>query len=422
MKNNDLYNEKTLEMLSALYSVDIAEAKRYAERLEAVINGFKAEFSDKDVRLFSAPGRTEVGGNHTDHQHGHVLAAAVNLDIVAAAAENKENVIRIKSEGYDMSVVKLDALEPDESEFNTTTSLIRGIAAEFKRLGYEVRGFDAYMTSSVLKGSGLSSSAALEVIVGTMINCLFCGGSESAVKIAQIGQVAENVYFGKPSGLMDQMASSVGGFVSIDFEDTEKPAVEKVDFDLGEYGYSLCVVDTGGNHADLTPDYAAITKEMGNVSAYFGKKHLRELKKEDIIGNAAVLRERFGDRAVLRSLHFFDDDRRAVLEAEALKKGDIEGFLSLVNESGLSSFMRLQNGFSCGAPAEQGLSLAMAVASDLLKGRGACRIHGGGFAGTIQAFVPNDALLEFKNGIEAVFGEGKCYMLSIRPVGGVEIV
>ena len=410
------------ERFSYIYVTDAAGAKNQAARYEQAVNEFAALFGEqREVALYSAPGRTEVGGNHTDHQHGRVLAASVNLDVIAVCARNEENIIRIQSEGYQMDTIDLTVLEAQPAEYNHAASLIRGVAARFRELGYEIGGLDAYTTSNVLKGSGLSSSAAFEVLVGTMLSHCYNSGRVSAIEIAQIGQYAENVFFGKPCGLMDQMASSVGGFVAIDFKDPQKPVVERVEFDFADSGYALCIVDTGGNHADLTPDYASIPAEMRCVAAMFGKELLRDVNPEKFYSAIADVREKTGDRAVLRAIHFFADSQRAGDEADALREGDFARFQQLVLESGQSSFQYLQNVYSIQSPAEQGLSLGLALSQRVLKGRGAWRVHGGGFAGTIQAFVPLDLLEPYRATLEAAFGVGKCYMLSIRPVGGIRV-
>ncbi len=422
MENNLLFSQDFLKQLSYIYCTNEEGSIVYAKRFEKAIEEFKNIFGkNREFRLFSAPGRTEIGGNHTDHQNGRVLAGSVDLDIIAVVSPNNDNIIRVKSEGYKQNIIDLSDLDVKEKEYNTTLSLIRGISASFKNLGYDVKGFDAYMTSEVLKGSGLSSSAAFEVMIGTIINEMFCDGKETAVKIAQIGQYAENVYFGKPCGLMDQTASSVGGFVTIDFKDNDNPIVEKIDFDFASCGYSLCIVDTGGNHADLTPDYAAVPKEMKSIAEYFGKKVLREVPKEEFYKNIGKLREICGDRAILRAAHFYDDDERVPMEVMSLKNNDFETFKKLIIESGHSSYMYLQNVFSCINPLEQGISLGLLMCEKILKGKGAYRVHGGGFAGTIQAFVPNEMLSEFKEKMENVFGNEKCHVLSIRPVGGIEL-
>lgn len=409
------------DMLQMIYCTDKQGAAVYRKKYLNLIDQFEEDFGEGVVRLFSAPGRTEVGGNHTDHQLGHVLAASVNLDIIAAVRPNGTNKIRVKSEGYELVEVDISTLAPQLEEQNTTAALIRGIAAAFVDLGYTLSGFDASMTSSVLKGSGLSSSAAFEVIIGVIINQLYCKGTESAIKIAQIGQYAENVFFNKPCGLMDQMASSVGGFVAIDFGDKENPVVEKIDFDFAKCGYCLCIIDTGGNHADLTPDYAAIPTEMKAVANVFGKEVLSQVAEEKIYENAAAIRKECGDRALLRAIHFYNDNQLAAVEAQHLKNGDFPSFLSSLMQSGLSSYRYLQNVYSCSNPQEQGLSVGLALCEKLLAD-GAYRVHGGGFAGTIQAFVPQPQLANFKEEIEKVFGAGSCHVLSVRPVGGIELL
>lgn len=392
-------------------------------RYEALAKDFAELFGNADnIEFFSAPGRTEVGGNHTDHQHGRVLAAAVNLDIIAAAVKRDDNIVVLKSKEYSkVDEVDISDLEVVEAERERSASLIRGICAGCVNRGYKVGGFNAYTISSVLKGSGLSSSAAFEVLVTTIINHFYNNGEIDAVTVAQISQYAENVYFGKPSGLMDQTASSVGGFTAIDFNDPKAPVLEKIDFDLTKYGYNLCIVDTKGNHADLTNEYASIPVEMKAIAAHYGKDVLRDVDETAVYADLKVLREKYGDRAVLRALHFFDDNRRAKEEADALKAGDFETFKNIVIASGRSSLMKLQNVFACSAPQEQGLTMALAVTERILEGKGAYRVHGGGFAGTIQAYVPNELLDEYKTAIEAVFGEGACYVLSIRSAGGTKV-
>lgn len=408
------------ENFKLLYGAD--GLKRAKERCERVTEGFAETFGARPQALFSAPGRTEIGGNHTDHQHGRVLAASVDMDILAAVAPNRSGVIRVQSEGYPMITVELSRLTPQAGEENTSAALIRGVCARMMELGCGLsgRGLDAYMISDVLGGSGLSSSAAFEVLIGTILNELFFDGKCTAVEIAQIGQYAENVFFGKPSGLMDQTASSVGGVVAIDFADPAHPVVERIDYDFSRSGYTLCIIDTRSSHGDLTNDYAAITSEMGAVAAHFGKAVLRDVPLADFQAAIPVLRQECGDRAVLRALHFYEDDRRAVKEAQALKNGDFEWFLALVKQSGLSSALHLQNTWSIHDPRQQAIPLALAEAERLLD-QGAVRVHGGGFAGTIQAWVPNEELAEFKAGMEALLGEGSCHILRIRPVGGVQL-
>ncbi|MCI8395674.1 MAG: galactokinase, partial [Acutalibacter sp.] len=349
------------------------------------------------------------------------LAAAINLDVVGMAKPNGLEVIRLKSVEYDrVDEVDITSLAPNRSDYGSR-SLIRGICARCKELGYEIGGFDCFTKTRVLKGSGLSSSAAFEILVVTVVSCLFNGGEIDPVAAAMIAQYAENVYFGKPCGLLDQMASSVGGVTAMDFHNPQKPVIEKRELDLAAYGYALCVVDTGGNHADLTDEYAAIPAEMKKAAAFFGREFLRDVDEKEFYQNIKALRAAAGDRAVLRAMHFFDDDRLAAAEAKALEQGDFEGFLRMVRDSGRSSLMRLQNVFASSAPAEQGITLALAVAESLLQGRGACRVHGGGFAGTMQAYVPLDLLDAYREGMEKVFGEGACHVLSVRDVGGVEV-
>ena len=407
--------------LLPLYAPDgdksVLEAAR--NRAVHVMESFAARFGDApSAALISGPGRTEIGGNHTDHQHGHVLCGSVDLDTLACAAPNGLNVIRVVSEGYPAVEVALDSLPPREEERNTSAALVRGVASKITEMGHVLSGFDAYAVSNVIAGAGLSSSASFEVLLGNIFNHFFCGGALDAVTIAKVGQYAENVYFGKPCGLMDQMGSSIGGAVFIDFADPANPVVERADYDFSKSGHALCIVDTGSCHADLTDDYADITLEMGAVAAYFGKQFLRDVDEADFRAALPALRAACGDRAVLRAMHFFNDDRRAAKEYAALKSGDFELFLGLVNDSGLSSELLLQNIWSPGAPKEQPVSLALTVGKELLGGEGAIRVHGGGFAGTIQAFVPNDKLAEFKAGIEAVLGKDRCHILRIRSQGG----
>ena len=384
--------------------------------------GFAAAFEGSPAHYFSAPGRTEIGGNHTDHQRGRVLAAAVNLDTVAAVRVNGTNSIRIQSKGYPVSVVDLDNLTPVESEINSTPALIRGVAARFAQLGCKVEGFDAYCESTVLPGSGLSSSAAYEVLIGTIINHLFFDGKVSQPEIAQIGQYAENVFFGKPCGLMDQMASAVGNLVTIDFLDKDHPAIEPVNFDFASCGHALCIIDSGADHADLTDEYAAIPGEIKAVAAFFGKEVLTQIDEAEFYANIPALREACGDRAVMRCIHFYQENARVPQQVAALKEGNFEKFLALVKQSGYSSYMYLQNVIPAGYKAHQDVAVALALCEHYLAGRGAYRVHGGGFAGTVQAFVPHDILDAFVAGMDAVLGEGACHVLSIRPQGGVPAV
>ena len=366
---------------------------------------------------FSAPGRTEISGNHTDHQHGCVLAGAVNLETVADVTLNGTEIIRVASEGYAPVEIDLRDLSVHEAEKNTTAALIRGVAANFAQRGAKLRGFDASVRSTVLPGSGLSSSAAFEVLIGTICNELFFGGKLTAVEIAQVGQWAENVYFGKPCGLMDQTASSVGGMVFIDFADPAHPVVEKLDFDFAKAGHALCIIDSGADHADLTDEYAAIPGEMKAVAQLLGREVLRDVPEAEFFAAIPQLRGRVPDRAILRAVHFYQENKR--VQAQALREGDFDTFLDLVSESGRSSWMYLQNITPAGAIDHQEVAVTLALCDSLLGGRGAFRVHGGGFAGTVQAFVPLDLLDEFKAKIEAVLGAGACHVLSIRPEGGI---
>ena len=350
-----------------------------------------------------------------------MLAAAVNLDTVAAVRVNGTNIIRIQSKGYPMSVVDLDNLTPVESEINSTPALIRGVAACFVQLGCKVEGFDAYCESTVLPGSGLSSSAAYEVLIGTIINHMFFDGRVSQPEIAMIGQYAENVFFGKPCGLMDQMASAVGNLVTIDFFDQENPVIEPVNFDFASCGHALCIIDSGADHADLTDEYAAIPGEIKAVAAYFDKEVLTQIDEADFYAKLPELRKACGDRAVMRCIHFYQENARVLQQVAALRKGNFEKFLSLVKQSGYSSYMYLQNVIPAGNKAHQDVAVALALCEHYLAGRGAYRVHGGGFAGTVQAFVPNDILDSFVAGIDGALGEGACHVLSIRPHGGVEM-
>lgn len=425
MKNikERLLNNEFSPKLSMLYGCSEEDSAKYAERFCELIDGFKATFGDADeIALFSAPGRTEIGGNHTDHQHGCVLAGSVNLDIIAAARPNGTNTVRIQSKGYEMDVIDLDDLEIHPEQYDKAIALIRGILKKFTDNGYRVKGFDAYTMSDVFKGSGLSSSAAFEVLVATVINGLFCDGEVSPVEIAKYGQYAENVYYNKPSGLLDQMACSVGAVVAIDFKDNENPVIEQVDFDLHKYGYALCIIDSGADHAELTGEYAAVPQEMKQVAAVFGKQYLREVDEEQFMSRLKEVKDTVkNDRAVLRAIHFFKDNKRAQDEVKALRCGDFEGFKKLVIKSGYSSYMYLQNVYASSMPKNQDVALLLALCEELLEGKGAWRVHGGGFAGTVQAFVPINMVNDFKKKIEAVYGEGKCYILSIRPVGGYEL-
>ena len=407
--------------LSHIYCRPADELQPYRDRMSRVMDGFISEFKkneDAEAVIFSAPGRTEIGGNHTDHQRGKVLTGAVDLDAIACAAPNGTDKVRIFSEGYGLTEVEITDLFPKIEEKNSTKAIIRGTLAAISQKGFELGGFDAYVTSDVPGGSGLSSSACFEVLIGEIVNGLFCGGALEAAEIAKIGQYAENVYFGKPSGLLDQMGCAIGGIVAIDFKDKDHPEYHAVDIDFADTGYALCIVDTGADHADLTDDYAAVPAEMKSIASYFGKEVLSEVDESDFYANVPALRKEMGDRAVMRAMHYYTDCRRVEQQVESLEKHDIERFLSLVSSSGHSSYMYLQNVDTYRDPANQPVAVALAMARYYLRGRGARRVHGGGFAGTIQAFVPLDMVDEFKNGMDSLLGEGACRVTYIRPVGG----
>ena len=414
---NNAYTKTFQKLYGTSEEVLQHQKRRY---LDAVQKFTQLYPKRKTIRIYSAPGRTEIGGNHTDHQHGCVLAAAVNLDAIAVVAFHRDGVIRVKSEGYDAFTVNLDDLSVQPTE-RGTAAIIRGIAAKFSGMGAEIGGFDMYCTSDVLSGSGISSSAAFETLIGTIIDSFYNDSKAGAVEIAKIGQFSENVYFGKKSGLMDQMVSSVGGLVSIDFYDTENPEIEPFDFDFEAHGYCLCITDTKGSHANLTDDYVAIRSEMEAVAAYFGKHYLREVSEIAFYDAIPKLREVCSDRAILRAAHFFSDNRRAMQEADALKSGNLDEFLRLVNESGESSAQLLQNLYSNSQPTQQEIPLAITMSKRVLNGTGAVRVHGGGFAGTIQAFVPLELADAYTTEMNRIFGEHACQMMRIRPVGGVEI-
>ena len=397
-----------------------AQKERYAKALSAFEELYG---TDRDVAFYSVAGRSELSGNHTDHNHGCVIAASIDLDIIAVASPRADAVICIKSEGFPEDVVDLKVFSaPDKARFERSDALIAGMAAGFAKEGFAVGGFDAYTTSNVLKGSGISSSAAFEDMVGNILNYLYNDGKISNVEIAKLAQYAENVFFGKPCGLMDQVACAVGGIVAIDFADPKQPIIEKIDFDMSGAGYNLCIVNTGGNHADLTGDYASVPAEMKAVAACFGKPVLREVEEEKVLSSIAELRQKTNDRAVMRALHFYAENRRVAAQKAALKAGDVKAFFTEVIASGRSSFCYLQNVFTTKNPAEQGLSLALCLAERVLAGKTAAwRVHGGGFAGTIQAFVPNNAVEDFRAVMDAAFGAGACMVLRIRPVGATKI-
>ena len=410
------------ERLEPVYGRDAPGA---AYRLRELVLEYGETFpcgDDAETLLFSTPGRTELGGNHTDHQHGHGLAASVNLDTIACVVPNGSRTIRIKSRHHRLAEVDLSDLAAKREETGNSVSLLRGVAARLTQLGYSIGGFDAYTTTRVLRGSGLSSSAAFEVLTATIMNQLFCGGVLSATDLAKVGQYAENIYFGKPCGLMDQMACATGGVIAIDFKDPDNPALRRVQVDLSRFGHALCIIDTRASHADLTADYAAITQEMRQVAACFGREVLGDVSFEQFRESLATVRATCGDRAALRAYHFFRDDQRVLLECDALEQGDFDAFLHHVRQSGRSSFMYLQNVSNYRESRSQPVALLLALAEDLLAGRGACRVHGGGFAGTIQAFVPLEDLSAFVSGMEAVAGQGSCHVLTFRSAGSVPLV
>lgn len=405
--------------LASLYCCSPAETASEAARYTAVLDGLEKTFgSHAEAGLYSAPGRTEIGGNHTDHQHGRVLAGSVNIDMIAAAAPNDKNQLRVQSEGYDLCVIDLNDLEARKEEENTTAALLRGECAAFTQRGAKLAGLDVYVSSNVPKGSGVSSSAAFEVLIGVILNDCFMTEKVSPIAIAQIGQWAENVYFGKPCGLMDQMASSVGNIITIDFASPAKPVVEPVAVDFSKAGLALCILDSGADHADLTDEYAAIPAECRAVAAVCGGEVLRDVPFETFLAKLPECRRQCGDRAVLRAFHVYADNDRVAKQVAALHDGDFDTFLSLVNESGRSSWEYLQNVIPAGYKEHQEVGVTIAAAKHLLGDKGAVRVHGGGFAGTVQAFVPVEMLDEFKAGMEAILGEGRCHVLSIRPEGG----
>lgn len=409
------------DTLKSLYGTDAAAIAKQTQRYSDTVNLFKQTFGTDDAEVFSSPGRTEIGGNHTDHNYGRVLAGAVNLDNIAVAAPNGTSTVRILSSGYPQFEVDITNLEPNKEEYFTSVSLVRGISARMKELGFAIGGFDAVIDSGVPKGSGLSSSASFEVLIGAIISHLFNNGSLDPVQNAIIGQYAENVFFGKPCGLMDQTACSVGGLVTIDFADPSKPIVKKVDFDFTQTGFALVITDTGGNHADLNDEYASLPTEMKSVAAQFGKKVLREVSLEQVVEAIPAMRGKVSDRAILRAIHFQKDNARVAEQVAALEEGKFAEFLQMVIASGQSSYMYNQNVYPVNNVEEQGISLALALSDLVLSGSGAWRVHGGGFAGTVQAFVPNSLLDQYVATLENAFGEGKCHKLFIRPQGAIKV-
>lgn len=418
---SDIISGNYDKLLIDIY-VDEKQLAYQQDRYVRALDKFEALYGDKEIAIYSAPGRSEVGGNHTDHQRGQVLACAVNLDAIGVVAARSDDQIIVVSDSFVINPVDVSDIEKKDSEEGTSEALIRGVAARFKQAGYNIGGFEAFITSDVLVGAGLSSSAAFEVLIGNILSYLYNDGVVDAVFIAQAAQYAENVYFGKPCGLMDQMASSVGNLINIDFEDVDKPLINKVDVEFDKFGYSLCIVDTKGSHADLTPEYAAIPKEMKEVAGFFGKSVLREVDKKEFYANIPAIREKFGDRGVIRAIHFYDDHERVSKEVKALEKGNFDKFLRNINKSGDSSFQYLQNVFPVSAVQNQGVALCIALSKKILKGEGAVRVHGGGFAGTIQAFVPNEIVAKYKKKIEKYFGEDSCHILKVRKYGGMKVI
>lgn len=415
---------KNGELDERLLDIYVDETKLEYQRTRYInaIKKFESLYGDNEVELFSAPGRSEIGGNHTDHQRGEVLASSINLDIIGIVRKTEEREVRIVSDNYDEVVISLDELNYKVEERESTKALIKGVLAAFAERGYKIGGFCAYATSDVLIGAGLSSSAAFETLIGTILSSIYNEDKVSAVEIAQIGQYAENVYFGKPCGLMDQMACSVGNFVHIDFRNPNSPEVTKLNFNMEEYGYSLCITDTKGSHADLTEEYAAVPQEMKKVANYFGKEVLREVELADILKSVNDLRIKFGDRSLLRALHFFNENERVQKQVVALNNGDMKTFLQEVKASGDSSFKYLQNVYSNKDVLNQNISMALIVSDMSLKTDGVSRVHGGGFAGTIQAFVKNEHVAAYKKQMDNIFGTGACHELRIRKYGGIKIL
>ncbi len=425
MKTSELKEElnqgKYDELLKDLYadsSLLEYQKKRYMKALDT----YQSLYADEEVSIYSAAGRSEISGNHTDHQYGCVLAGSINLDAIGVVSK-QENMIKVVSDSFDIQAIDLNDLDKKEEEVGTSEALIRGVVYKLKELGYEIGGFKAFITSDVLMGAGLSSSAAFETIIGTIIDGLYNDMAIDMVTIAKVGQYAENVYFGKPCGLMDQCACAVGGLISIDFKDTDNPIVKTVDCDFSTFNHSLCIVDTKGSHADLTDAYGAVPSEMKEVARYFGKEVLREVKEEDFYQNIDKVRTALGnDRAILRAIHFFNENRRVQDIVDDLNVGDFDGFKSLIQASGNSSYKYLQNVYADFDYKNQAVSLGLAMSEMILKNHGVCRVHGGGFAGTIQAFVENDFVNTYKEEIEKVFGKDSCHVLKVRNLGGCKVI
>ncbi len=412
--------EGAIDRYSALYADTAAEAERFCRAIDAFVSAYGER---EEMFIFSVPGRSEIIGNHTDHNNGKVMAGAIDRDIIAVVARNHEGVMRYFSEGYNPDSIKIsDTVSPDNFKKFSSRALVAGMAAGFADRGYKIGGFDAYTTTKVLKGSGLSSSAAFEVMIGNILNHLYNGGSVDNKEIAKIAQFSENVYFGKPCGLMDQMACAVGGFVYIDFGNPTEPTVEPIDFSMKDAGYSLCIVNTGGNHANLNADYASVPAEMRSVAKILGREVLRGVTEEEILLNVGALREKANDRAILRALHFVRENERVEEARTELLNSELYAFFQTLIRSGRSSFQYLQNVYTNINPEEQGLSLALAITEGYLEGRGgAYRVHGGGFAGTIQAFVKAEDLPGYATLMDSVFGVGAAMPLNIRPLGAVRL-
>lgn len=417
---NDLNKNKYDDLLNDIY-VDENLLDYQRNRYVKAIEKYITLYDNTDIEIYSAPGRSEVGGNHTDHQHGEVLAAAVNLDAIAIVGK-VEGTIKVLSDDFDIAPINIDDLEIKNDEVGTSEALIRGVCARLKELGYKIGGFNAFITSDVLMGAGLSSSAAFETIIGTIISGLYNEMTIDPVVIAQVGQYAENVYFKKPCGLMDQCASSVGSLINIDFKDVEKPVVRKVDVDFSKFGHSLCIVDTKGSHADLTDEYAAIPSEMRLVADFFGKKYLREVDEVEFFNNLSDVRKIANDRAVLRAIHLFEENKRVDQEVTALNNGDFETFKKVVKASGDSSYKFLQNVYANSDVKNQSVSIGLAMSEKIIGENGVCRVHGGGFAGTIQAFIKDECVADYKEKIEKVFGQGACHVLKVRKYGGKKVI
>ena len=421
MKASEL-KKKIQEGALTLYPELYSDEKRQRERFVGMLDGFIELYGDTEAILLSVPGRSEISGNHTDHNNGCVLAGAIDRDVIAVASATNDGVVRFFSEGYPMSEVKIaDTDNAANFEKYTSTSLIAGMLDGFKKKGYSVGGMNVYSTSDVLKGSGISSSAAYEVMIGNALNHLFNDGKVNNEEIAKLAQYAENVYFGKPCGLMDQMACAVGGFVYIDFANKDNPEVAPIDFALSDRGYALCIVNTGGNHADLNEDYASVPAEMKSVARELGQDVLCGIDEGELLKNIPSLRQSVGDRAVLRALHFIRENERVKKARAALSEGRLDEFFKMVNDSGSSSFKYLQNVYTTHNVSEQGISLALALADGYLSGEGAYRVHGGGFAGTVQVFVKKERLEGLKTLMDSVFGEGSAVAFNVRPKGAVKL-